>query len=605
MLVVSTANNTVVATVSGAVTECACLAYDPLNGDIYTADNSNVYVVSTSTNHITKTIPTTGWKGGLAIDTSNGDIYLTNGNASSVQVIDGSTNTFIRNISVANFPGPITYDSGTGNLYFGDGGYGSWSNVSVLSGSTNRLIGNVSVAPYGSGNSAKYVAYDSFNGDVYASMSGGAGNLTVITGAKVVATVPFAYPSGLTYVSQYRAMLVAYGLGTGSLAMINDSTNTVVGSISGSFGSGVFDPDNGFAYVVDAQGVGVITFSSAHYSIQASLQVSRTSVDTNQLLTFNTTVAGGRAPYTYRYSVSSTTAGCAPTNAAWLNCTPAATGSFNVSVNVTDSLNGWGVATSPTVTVFPGLRATFNLSAGKLLLGQTLMLSANATGGTPPYQYSYGELPPGCLSRDNSSIGCLPTQAGSYAIKLNVTDLDGNTVTATSDLQVVFDFTVIAPSNTSVNSALTIQVQLAAPVSQPQTLTYSYLDLPPGCQSQDTPTLTCTPTQLGTFTVNVSLQNQIGNLRTHEVTIHVVSSTTPPPTHRSSTTNWSDWYYTGGAIVAAGITVSVVVYRRTGRRPPMKGQVSVGQFKGPQSGTSSEPYPILGEGEKDPLGDTF
>jgi YVTN family beta-propeller protein len=132
--VIDGSTNNVIATVPVGLSPRG-VAFDPANGDLYVAnsgfDNNvgtigegSVSVIDGSTNNVITTLPT-GWKDsrGIAFDSANRDIYVTNFFSDTVSVIDGSTNTVTGYIDgELNFAGPngIAFDPANGNLYVTD-----------------------------------------------------------------------------------------------------------------------------------------------------------------------------------------------------------------------------------------------------------------------------------------------------------------------------------------------------------------------------------------------------------------------------------------------------------------------------------------------------
>jgi len=67
--------------------------------------------------------------GGIAYDSSNGNVYVTNFNSNSVSVINGATNKVIGRIAVGSNPWGVAYDPSNGHVYVAN----SNSTVSVIS----------------------------------------------------------------------------------------------------------------------------------------------------------------------------------------------------------------------------------------------------------------------------------------------------------------------------------------------------------------------------------------------------------------------------------------------------------------------------------------
>lgn len=70
--------------------------------------------------------------------------------------------------------------------------------------------------------------------------------------------------------------------------------------------------------------------------VSASLSVNPTSVQTGQSISVQTTASGGTTPYSYVYN--GFPSGCGGSNSATFTCSPTSSGTFQLSVTVTDSL---------------------------------------------------------------------------------------------------------------------------------------------------------------------------------------------------------------------------------------------------------------------------
>ncbi|MGA8302524.1 MAG: PKD domain-containing protein [Thermoplasmata archaeon] len=108
----------------------------------------------------------------------------------------------------------------------------------------------------------------------------------------------------------------------------------------------------------------------------SGFSVSSSSVSSGGSVTFSATVSGGTAPYSYAYT--GLPAGCASTNAASLTCSPSATGSYTVHLEVTDAQGKTANSTvsldvtSSTSSTFLGLPALY----GYLLLALIVVIIA-------------------------------------------------------------------------------------------------------------------------------------------------------------------------------------------------------------------------------------
>ena len=126
ILVINCSTNTVIANVSGSAATSdgavTAIAFDPVNREMYAALEEPdapgiVEEVDPSTNTVTSSVTVGYSPSAIAIDASNGDIFVANTYSSSVSVINGSTNSLIANVPVDGGPGGVAYDSANGDVY--------------------------------------------------------------------------------------------------------------------------------------------------------------------------------------------------------------------------------------------------------------------------------------------------------------------------------------------------------------------------------------------------------------------------------------------------------------------------------------------------------
>jgi hypothetical protein len=295
------------------------------------------------------------------------------------------------------------------------------------------------------------------------------------------------------------------------------------------------------------------------YGPNVQLVPDRYDVDVGETLFMHTLVTGGTEPFTFSYTAFGPNAnsGCTFSNAAELKCTPTGIGSFYVQVNVVDRYGMSTAAPSPTIEVVPALQVTLSATSSTVNLGETVAFVANASGGMGPYTYSYSGLPPGCVSVNSTSVGCLPTQAGSYVATVQVRDGDNATANSSVSLKVLFDFIVTAPTTVQLGQQVQLVIKAEGGYG---TLTYSYIGLPPGCSSEDTPALNCTPTVAGLYNITISVHDQVGNHASHSVLL-TVSPASPSPAGVLGLTTM-EWVVVITCIVAAvAIILATMVAR--------------------------------------------
>lgn len=635
---VSASNDSVLGmTLVGDGTGEMAMAYDPSTGNIYVADSgsNNVTVIADTTDTVVATIPVGVSPQYAVFDPTNGDIYVSNANSSNVSVISGNTNRVVASIPLPDLsPEQGAYDPGDQYLYFVSRFDSTGKRVAVLDGQTNSFLTNVSgnLSWPGGG-----VAYDSWNGEIYVqygeSMLGVingtrlAGNISlnatnwgegvafdssngdVYVGGAPGAVIPVANMSvsivsplgSLPFISSFKASLSSPHLNESvSLdAQVNGGGGAPYRFSYAGLPPGCQSLDSGLlnctptssgtfpvtVTVTDAQG----NHSSATLDLavqagpQSSIIPGAARVDVNETVTFRTSVREGAPPFSYSYAPSSPAAGCTTSTTGELNCTPGSAlqgSSFTVSVRTVDSFGVVNDSTSPPVAVWPALRVSFTVSNRTPLLGQTMALTASAQGGMGPYSYSYLGLPVGCVSVNASSIGCLPTQAGWYNTSVVVTDQNNETTSANVSVHVVFDFNVVSPALVTLGSSFTIRVYPDQVFTGTQSdspsagaFNYTYSGLPSGCSNQDAPTLNCTPTRIGNFSISITVRDAEGNSNTHTVSVRVTSRMTSPPSTLLGLPG-EDAIYVIGVVVGAVVCVLVVHrYQRSKGKVDGKGKV--------------------------------
>src|SRR5213083_309286 len=193
-----------------------------------------------------------------------------------------------------------------------------------------------------------------------------------------------------------------------------------------------------------------ITVSGAPPPLTASFAYSPSSTQAGQPITFTASARGGTSPFTFSWSFGdgSTGTGSSVTH------TYSSAGSFTTALTVKDSSSPQQTATSQmTVAVTsppPPISASFTLSPSSPSAGQPVSFTASASGGTPPYSYtwSYGD--------GSTGTGLQSTHAyirdGTYQVTLTVADSTVSTgtwvapvVVGTASLQDGFTYSPTSP----------------------------------------------------------------------------------------------------------------------------------------------------------------
>ncbi|HEY6238236.1 MAG TPA: hypothetical protein VIZ68_03515, partial [Thermoplasmata archaeon] len=253
--------------------------------------------------------------------------------------------------------------------------------------------------------------------------------------------------------------------------------------------------------------------------------------------TLSVNASGGTGYLSYRYTGSPP--GCVGGNWSTWVCSPTSAGIFDISITVNDS-TGAGASVSGNLTVFPvggGAGATisaFSAAPNAFALGDSTVLIVLASGGVGPLSYTSPLLPPGCASLNVSSLPCTPSGGGNFTVYVLVSDSVGHRVGAMGRLAV---------SNSSLGPAPSVSQFLATPstviVNEPTNLfvsvvggraplSYSYDGLPTGCPNANRVPLGCTPTEVGNFSVTVTVTDAAGRTSVATTALTVVPAPSTP-----------------------------------------------------------------------------
>jgi len=199
----------------------------------------------------------------------------------------------------------------------------------------------------------------------------------------------------------YEWMNLPPGCNSGNTAAISCQP-----TMTGTFEVAVNITDsNGFSLISSNLSVNVYPDPSL-----ASFTASPGSLDEGQTVEFAASPSGGVGDLSLVYYNLPT--GCESANSTNLACSPAAAGTYQVTVTVTDS-NGFTISSSPVmITVNPDPTANMIASPSSIDLGQTLAITLLVHGGTGPFSYSFTMFPPGCGTSTSPELSCTPSALG-------------------------------------------------------------------------------------------------------------------------------------------------------------------------------------------------
>lgn len=144
-------------------------------------------------------------------------------------------------------------------------------------------------------------------------------------------------------------------------------------------------------------------------------------------------------------------------------------------------------------------------------VGTTTTLMGSVSGSTGPYALSWLGLPAGCVSGNTTSLGCRPSSAGSFSVRLSAVDVFGTEgISSATTVTVARGLTVVGVAGSAaavdVGTPITIATTVGGGVAP---YTYDYTSLPSGCTSTSAATLSCTPDTVGPASLAVRVTDAL------------------------------------------------------------------------------------------------
>jgi YVTN family beta-propeller protein len=515
--VISGSTNKGVATVS--VLNPLGEVFDPTNGEVYVTNSgqysNKVSAISGTTNTVLENIPVSGAPLDVALDSTNGDLYVEIANSNFVYAVSGATDRVVATVQVGVGPEAAAFDSANGDVYVCNFDSG---NVSVISGASNTVVASV---PVGTGPDA--AAFDSTNGDIYIANSY-SNNATVISGASntVVANLAVGgLPDGATFDTTNGDVYVTSGAAPPfgqNVTVISGSSNKVVANIGvgGTPAGPAFDPANGDVYVPDHTYDNASVISGATNMVVANIPLGSNPTwaafnsangdvyITDSLIGFSNVSVISGATNTVVATIST---GVEP----WGDAYDPTNGDVYAVDFTSEAASIIGPVTPPTL---PSIAAFFP-SPNPIEVGWSSSLNVTAWGGSGPLSYSFTGLPSGCTSTSVAALVCTPTVAGTFTVRVFANDTAGNSASSTTTLFVlpvpvgptIASFSAV-PSTILLGGTSDLTVSATGGVGP---LNFAFAALPPGCSSSDVTSLACTPTASGSFLVRVYVNDSAGN----------------------------------------------------------------------------------------------
>jgi PKD repeat protein len=395
---------------------------------------------------------------------------------------------------------------------------------------------------------------------------------------------PYRYGAGMVYDPAISAAILFGGI-NGSL-FLNDLWKFSGGAwTSISFGtppSGrgyaglTLDPSGSVPLLYSGSGASEYLNDTWTISTAPSVSIAATpaSSEVTKLVTFNATVAPGTPPYVATFNFGDNGSTIVTGNGPYLIATHAYVnaGTYNASVNITDSAALSAGAKASPVTVIPGPEITASASPTTVDVGKSVTFSASATvPGTSPitYVWKFGDG----TGTTGSSVSHSYSVTGTFLV--NVTGTDANGLEANASLSVV-----VHPLPTLAIGANRTTATAGDPISfyanltggtTPYSFSWSFGD---GNHS-GFPSPFHVFTVVGNYTVQVWTNDSfsVSDHQSLKVSIHALSVKPPPPAKNNTTAAVTsaavpDWFYPSlGGLLAVGAVGSVLfLWRARSRR---------------------------------------
>ncbi len=402
--------------------------------------------------------------------------------------------------------------------------------------------------------------------------------ITISPSTPVTISTTSPLPSGSVNSSYLQYMAAAYGTPpyvnwtviSGALPQgLSLSSSGAVSGTPAAAGTSSFTiqvTDNGG---VNASAPFQLTINAAKLSVSTPSPLPSGKVNSNY--SFSMVAGGGTPPYTW--ISNNTTPGLTFSSAGVLSGTPTTAGTYNFSVQVTDSVAATATAQLQLTVNPPALAivTTSPLPAGQI--GTMYSQVLTASGGTPPYNWSTTSTTPTGLGLNSAGlINGMPGSIGTFNFTVQVSDKSGANVSAPFQLTVNPAALVITTSSppTSGRVNTNYSLLLAANGGTPPYANWTIASgaLPPGLTLSAAGLLGGTPVSAGTYSFTIRLTDNAGSSATAflQLTINpaalVITTASLLPAGKVNTSYFQSLAATGGTPPYMSWTI------QTGALPP-------------------------------------
>ncbi|HEV2166973.1 MAG TPA: hypothetical protein VGS23_08390, partial [Thermoplasmata archaeon] len=209
-------------------------------------------------------------------------------------------------------------------------------------------------------------------------------------------------------------------------------------------------------------------------------------------------------------------------------------GSFSVTVEVSDSLGFYSNSTVLVLTVHPALGVTAAPNVTALDVGQTVEFVATPSGGSGGLSYAWSPVGTATCSASGPTYACLPHSSGTLSVTVSATDIAGSRVSASASSVVSSDpSATLRASRTTVDAGRTDTLTVtatggrldAAGSGGVTNYSLSWTGLPTSCTAGAALSAICSWDAAGTYPIEVRVIDANGFLSAPaSLTVTVVPS---------------------------------------------------------------------------------
>ena len=258
------------------------------------------------------------------------------------------------------------------------------------------------------------------------------------------------------------------------------------------------------------------------------------SAATQSVYSATLVASGGVAPYAWTTVAGQLPPGFALGTSGVISGTPTAGGTFGFVVQASDSEQVPKTATArlSIMVTTPTLRLVTRSLPGATL-NSPYSTTLVATGGIPPYSWDVnsGQLPSGITLSSNGVLSGTPTQAGTNEVAIKVADSSSTPQTVIREFNLVVAAVPLAITTHTLPGAVMGSGYNATLLATGGTAPYYWGvaagQLPPGIALSTGGILTGTPTQLGSFRVNIKVSDSSPKPQTATVAYKLVVAPIP------------------------------------------------------------------------------